>query len=89
MLSDRTSTTTGCNTVTDEKSAAASTQTLQVRHVDALIVGAGWAGLWSLYRLRQKGFRCLCVEAHEDVGGVWLYTKYPGCRNETVSSFRL
>ena len=54
-------------------------------HHDALIVGAGWAGIWLLHRLRQKRFCVKLFEAHEDVGGVWLYTRYPGCRNETVS----
>ena len=54
-------------------------------HLDALVVGAGWSGLWTLHRLRKEGFNVQLYEAKPDVGGVWLDTCYPGCRNETVS----
>ena len=46
-----------------------------------------WSGLWMLHKLRQKGFKSKVAEAYGDVGGVWKYTKYPGCRNETVSTW--
>lgn len=36
--------------------------------LDALIVGAGWAGLWTLHCLREKGFRVLLAESNGDVG---------------------
>ena len=40
----------------------------QSTEVDAIIVGAGWAGLWTLHSLRQKGFRVLVLESSPDVG---------------------
>ncbi|OAP53873.1 hypothetical protein AYL99_11895 [Fonsecaea erecta] len=54
--------------------------------VDVLVVGAGLSGLWALHQLRTRGFECLCVDACDDVGGVWHYTRYPGCRNDTEHS---
>lgn len=49
--------------------------------VDAVVVGSGWAGIWTLHSLRKAGFNVLLVEAKDDVGGVWKYINYPGCRN--------
>ncbi|MCJ1277859.1 hypothetical protein MMC21_005673 [Puttea exsequens] len=51
--------------------------------LDALVVGAGWAGLWACYKLKKQGLRVRLVEASPDVGGVWYYSRYPGCRNDT------
>lgn len=47
---------------------------------DVLIVGAGFAGLHALHRLRGAGFSVLVVEAGEDVGGTWFHNRYPGAR---------
>lgn len=38
---------------------------------DILIVGAGFAGIYNLYRLRQLGLSVRLFEAAEDIGGVW------------------
>ena len=51
--------------------------------LDALVVGAGWAGLWALHKLKLLGLRVKLVESSPDVGGVWYYSRYPGCRNDT------
>ena len=48
------------------------------RSFDAIVVGAGFAGLYMLYRLRQLGLSALVIEASEDVGGVWYSNCYPG-----------
>lgn len=52
----------------------------QSKHYDAVVIGAGWAGLWTLYRLRQRGFNAVIIEAHEDVGGKYthqlIYTRH-------------
>jgi cyclohexanone monooxygenase len=50
------------------------------RHHDILIIGAGFAGLYQLYRLRQAGFDAHVVEAGDDVGGTWYWNRYPGAR---------
>ncbi len=48
--------------------------------VDALVVGAGFAGLYMLYRLRQHGLSAVGIEAADDVGGTWYWNRYPGAR---------
>ena len=57
----------------------------EVEHFDAIIIGAGVTGLYSLYRLRELG---LSVQAFEDgggVGGTWYWNRYPGCRFDSES----
>ena len=52
---------------------------------DVIIVGAGFAGLCMLHRLRGLGFRAQVVEAAADVGGVWFWNRYPGARCDVES----
>jgi cation diffusion facilitator CzcD-associated flavoprotein CzcO len=52
---------------------------------DAIIVGAGLAGLYQLYRLRQLGLRTRIVEAADGVGGTWYWNRYPGARCDVQS----
>lgn len=47
---------------------------------DVVVVGAGFAGLYQLHRLRQQGFSVLLVEAGSDLGGIWHWNCYPGAR---------
>lgn len=46
--------------------------------VDAVVVGAGFAGLYMLHRLRQLGMSTRVFEAAADVGGTWYWNRYPG-----------
>ena len=55
------------------------------RHLDVLVVGAGFSGLYSLYRLRESGRRVHVIEAAADVGGVWFWNRYPGARCDIES----
>lgn len=60
--------------------------------LDILIIGAGFAGCYSLYRLRQSGFRCKILEAGTQLGGVWAFNSYPGARTDspcTVYAFNI
>ncbi len=48
--------------------------------VDVVAVGAGFAGLYLLHRLRERGFSTKVLEAGDDVGGTWYWNRYPGAR---------
>lgn len=49
-------------------------------HLDAVVVGAGFSGIASLYRLRKAGLKVKAFEAGTDFGGVWYWNRYPGAR---------
>jgi len=53
--------------------------------VDVIVVGAGFAGLYALHKLRAQGLTVLGFEAAEDVGGVWHWNRYPGARCDVES----
>src|SRR5215470_12172107 len=53
--------------------------------VDALIVGAGFAGMYMLHRLRGLGLSAVVIEAGTGVGGTWYWNRYPGARCDTES----
>jgi cation diffusion facilitator CzcD-associated flavoprotein CzcO len=52
---------------------------------DAVIVGAGLAGLYMLYRLREQGLSARVLEAAPSVGGTWYWNAYPGARCDVPS----
>ena len=52
---------------------------------DAVIVGAGFAGLYMLHRLRGLGFSARVFEAGTGVGGTWYWNRYPGARCDVES----
>lgn len=52
---------------------------------DVVIIGAGMAGLYQLYRLREAGFDTQVIEAGDDVGGTWYWNRYPGARCDIPS----
>ena len=47
---------------------------------DAVVVGAGFSGLYMLYRLRQLGLSVKVFDSAGDVGGTWYWNRYPGAR---------
>lgn len=53
--------------------------------LDVVVVGAGLAGLRSLYALRKAGFRVQVLEASDEIGGVWNHNRYPGARCDVES----
>jgi cation diffusion facilitator CzcD-associated flavoprotein CzcO len=55
------------------------------RAFDVIVVGAGFSGLYLLYRLRKMGFRTVVLEAGSDVGGTWYWNRYPGARCDVES----
>ena len=52
---------------------------------DAVVVGAGVAGLYQLYKLRELGLRARVFEAGSGVGGTWYWNRYPGARFDSES----
>ncbi|HEX4716870.1 MAG TPA: NAD(P)/FAD-dependent oxidoreductase, partial [Ktedonobacteraceae bacterium] len=52
---------------------------------DAVVIGAGFSGLYMLYRLRELGFSTQVYEAGEGVGGTWYWNRYPGARCDSPS----
>lgn len=50
---------------------------------DAVVVGAGFGGIYLLYNLRKLGYRVKVLEAGKDLGGVWRANSYPGARVDT------
>ncbi len=61
------------------------TVTTPPRTVDAVVVGAGFAGLYMLHRLRQLGLQAQVFEAGDGVGGTWYWNRYPGARCDVES----
>ncbi len=51
-----------------------------VQKLDALIVGAGVAGLYQLHMLREQGLTVRAVDTASNVGGTWYWNRYPGSR---------
>ncbi|MFB7208987.1 flavin-containing monooxygenase [Streptomyces sp. NPDC056255] len=56
-----------------------------VPEYDALVVGAGFGGLYALHQLRAHGFSCHAFETGDDVGGTWYWNRYPGARCDVES----
>lgn len=55
------------------------------QRVDALVIGAGFSGLYALHRLRELGVRTRVLEKAHAVGGTWLVNRYPGARCDIES----
>lgn len=54
---------------------------------DAVVVGAGFSGLYMLHRLREAGYSVRVYEAGEDIGGTWYWNRYPGARCDIESIY--
>ena len=53
--------------------------------LDTVVIGAGFAGLYQLYKLKQLGLQTIVFEAGSDVGGTWYWNRYPGARCDVES----
>ena len=53
--------------------------------VDAVVVGAGFAGLYALHKLRGQGLSVRVIESAPELGGTWYYNRYPGARCDVES----
>ena len=55
------------------------------RDVDVVVVGAGFAGLYMLHKLREQGLSVQVFETGDGVGGTWYWNRYPGARCDVES----
>lgn len=53
-------------------------------HIDIVIIGAGFSGLYAVHKLREK-YSVVCFEAGDGVGGTWFWNRYPGARVDIKS----
>ncbi|GAA5113865.1 NAD(P)/FAD-dependent oxidoreductase [Pseudonocardia adelaidensis] len=58
-----------------------------LRTFDAVVVGAGFAGMYMLHRLRSLGCSAVVLEAGDGVGGTWYWNRYPGARCDSESYY--
>ena len=68
---------TTATTATDSQAGA--------RVYDAIVIGAGIAGIYQLHRLRELGLSVRVFEAGGGVGGTWYWNRYPGARFDSES----
>ena len=66
-------------------SMSANTQAAGDAAYDAVVVGAGFAGMYMLHRLRGQGLKVRVYEQGGDVGGTWYWNRYPGARCDVES----
>ena len=72
--------------MTDVMTGSANTASAHIVEHDALVIGAGFAGLYQLFCLRDRiGLSVKALEAGGGVGGTWYWNRYPGAR---CDSFR-
>ena len=54
---------------------------------DAVVVGAGFSGLYMLHKLRELGLSARVIEMADGVGGTWFWNRYPGARCDSESYY--
>ncbi len=68
-----------------DRARAKPSESERLGELDALIVGAGFAGLYMLHRLRSAGLEAIAYEAGSGIGGTWFWNRYPGARCDIES----
>jgi cation diffusion facilitator CzcD-associated flavoprotein CzcO len=54
-------------------------------YFDAVVVGAGFGGIYQLHKLVHQGLSVKVIDAAGDVGGTWYWNRYPGAMSDTES----
>ncbi|HEY0182260.1 MAG TPA: NAD(P)/FAD-dependent oxidoreductase [Rhodopila sp.] len=73
--------------MSDVQSRTADDAARRAATFDAVVVGAGFSGLYMLHRLRELGFSTRVYEAGKGVGGTWYWNRYPGARCDSESYY--
>lgn len=71
--------------MSSERQSLSESGKMPVSHFDAVVIGAGFSGLYMLYRLRELGLSTRVYEAGGGVGGTWYWNRYPGARCDSPS----
>jgi cyclohexanone monooxygenase len=69
----------------DAKTSSLQARAAETANFDAVVVGAGFAGMYMLHRLRGLGLSARVYEAGGGVGGTWYWNRYPGARCDVES----
>lgn len=67
-------------TIVEAEVEAPANSDTGIAQLDALVIGAGFSGLYQLKKLRDLGMKVRAVEAGSGVGGTWYWNRYPGAR---------
>lgn len=68
--------------------SAAATARAAVQVYDAVVVGAGFSGLYQLHKLRDElGLKVRVLEKGDGIGGTWYWNRYPGSRCDSESYY--
>lgn len=57
----------------------------KAQRLDVVVIGAGFGGLYAVYKFREMGLKLAAFEAGSNVGGVWYWNRYPGARVDLPS----
>ena len=55
------------------------------RDLDVIVVGAGFAGVYMVHKMRELGYSVRAFEAGDGLGGTWFWNRYPGARCDVES----
>ncbi|KIW62213.1 hypothetical protein PV04_10409 [Phialophora macrospora] len=58
---------------------------MDIQYLDALVVGAGFGGIYQLKKLLDQGLNVKVIDIADDVGGTWYWNRYPGAMSDTES----
>jgi cation diffusion facilitator CzcD-associated flavoprotein CzcO len=72
-------------TESSARPGASAGTSAEAERFDVIVIGAGIAGMYQLYKLREAGFSVRVYETGTDVGGTWYWNRYPGARFDSES----
>lgn len=75
------------NSLEDHPATATVMEPSERTASDVIVVGAGFSGVYALYRFRKLGLSTLCIDAGSDFGGTWFWNRYPGARVDSETPF--
>jgi cyclohexanone monooxygenase len=86
-MSENQATTNASQATTAPRTGNGPAENGQAAELDAIIVGAGFSGLYMLYSLRELGLSARVLEQGGGVGGTWYWNRYPGARCDSESVY--